>query len=133
MQYAAKFQGKSKFLHGQHIILRALFGVALVTLSLFGQPSSSSDSAMSPGCIAMTTHADAADHMDLSVSADHGTRVTELHSSICASAGCLSAYIQEGLPQTALTPSDTVVFSMFERESGAGRAVSPDYRPPITG
>jgi hypothetical protein len=133
MQYAVIFQRKSKFLFGQRIILRALFCVALVSLSLFGQPSSSSDRAMNSGCIAMEAHVAAAEQMVIGESGDHGANMTEMHFSICASAGCVSVSIQESLPPTAFTSGDTAAFGMFEHEGGAGRAVSPEYRPPITG
>ncbi len=133
MQYAAKFQGESKFFHGPRIFLRALFCVALVTLSLAAQPSSSSDRAKNPGCVAMAAHVVVADHMASGESGDHCAGSAKLHLSMCSSAGCLSAYVQEGLPAATFASNNTVVFSMFERERGAGRAVSPEYRPPITG
>src|SRR3989338_6151873 len=103
MQYAVIFQRKSKFLFGQRIILRALFCVALVSLSLFGQPSSSSDRAMNSGCIAMEAHVAAAEQMVIGESGDHGANMTEMHFSICASAGCVSASIQESPPPASLS------------------------------
>ena len=82
---------------------------------------------------AMEAHVAAAEQMVIGESGDHGANMTEMHFSICASAGCVSASIQESLPPTAFTSGDTAAFGMFEHEGGAGRAVSPEYRPPITG
>ena len=131
MQANTDSRRKRPPLFGHSLVLRILLCLAIGALGLAGQSAMASDHFPQTDCHAMATQFDAAvpavaGGIDLNAGLGHGS-----HSQICPALGCLSVCFSEvGSPPTSMQIT-TGATASFDRANWPGRAIPPEYRPPI--
>lgn len=117
---------------GCHQLLRLLYCLGVVSLSLLGQMSFASESGHGPECISLVAQSADAKHADLSGVGHSGDGIHIRVHSACSAGVCLPIGLRDGFTPVVVPARNTDLHLMSEWDDRAGRPVAPGYRPPIS-